>query len=164
MKRRIFLCLLILFCSVSFSAAATTRYVVPAPAWPNEYSTIQAAIDDSNDHDTVIVTKNVSENINFYGKAIKLRSNDVNNPANTVITGTGNGSVVTIEDVNEHAELKGFTITNGNNTDYGGGIECAYSSLTISNCIITGNNLFKPVPIRRIYRFVRGDETVSSYG
>lgn len=135
MKRRKTLCLLFLLFFTSISTAATL-YV------PSGYPTIQGAIDDANDGDTIIVAASgspYSEDIDFSGKDIRVYSDDVNNPGNTVIWGTGGGSVVTFQN-GEYptAELKGFTISNGS-AAYGGGIECILSSPTISNCIITAN-------------------------
>jgi hypothetical protein len=96
-----------------------------------DFNNIQAAIDDSNDGDTVIVAEGrYFENINFNGKNITLRSTDPNDPnvaAATIIDGDQNGSVVTFnsgEDAN--CVLNGFTITNGN-AKHGGGIYCSGS-------------------------------------
>jgi len=48
---------------------------------PDDYATIQQAIDDSNDGDVIIVDPGTySENINFSGKNIVLTSADPNNP------------------------------------------------------------------------------------
>jgi hypothetical protein len=108
------------------------------------YSTIQAAIDDANNGDTIKVGPGTyRENINFRGKAISLQSLDPNAPnivAATVIDGNNLGRVVTFntqEDSN--SVLDGFTITGGYATT-GGGISCTnWSNPTITNCIITGN-------------------------
>jgi predicted enzyme related to lactoylglutathione lyase len=111
---------------------------------PADFNNIQAAINDSNDGDTIIVTKGrYFENINFNGRNITLTSTEPNDPnvvAATIIDGSRNGSVVTFhsgEDAN--CVLNGFTITNGYGRK-GGGIYCGASSPTITNCIITGNS------------------------
>ena len=51
---------------------------------PADYSTIQAAIDDANDGDIILLadgtyTGNGNRDIDFHGKAITLRSIDPNN-------------------------------------------------------------------------------------
>ena len=80
MKRQIsalsFTVIFILICS---SALAVTRYV------PIDYPNIQAAIDDCNDGDVVIVepntyTGNGNRDIDFLGKAITVRNVDPNDP------------------------------------------------------------------------------------
>ncbi|MGA1870035.1 MAG: right-handed parallel beta-helix repeat-containing protein [bacterium] len=83
------------------------------------------------------------ENIDFFGRAITVRSTDPNDPnvvAATIIDGNQKGSVITFnygEDT--RSVLSGFTLQNGNNST-GGGILCSdYSSPTIANCIITEN-------------------------
>ena len=57
-----------------------------------DYSSIQAAIDDANNGDTVIVDPcTYYENINFLGKAIIVTSIDPNDPcivADTIIDGS----------------------------------------------------------------------------
>ena len=96
---------------------------------PADFNNIQAAIDDSNNGDTIIVAEGrYFENINFNGRNITLTSTDPCSPdvvAATIIEGNQNGSAVTFnsgEDAN--CVLNGFTITNGN-AKRGGGISCA---------------------------------------
>jgi len=131
-----------------------------------DYTTIQDAIDDSNDGDTVIVAPSrYVENIDFQGKAITVRSS---NPGswdvvkNTIIDGGEgnpwqNGSCVVFdkgEGIN--SILDGFTLANGKGTlaGYskeplggpppilaGGGILCLHSSPTIRRCNIRDNGL-----------------------
>jgi hypothetical protein len=112
---------------------------------PADFPTIQAAIDDAHNGDTVIVapgryTGPGNRDIDFKGKAITVRSE--NGLKNCIIdcNGTENephrGFIFRLsKDVN--AVLDGFTITNGYATQ-GGGIFC-YTSPTIINCIIRGN-------------------------
>jgi len=121
---------------------------------PDDYATIQQAIDDSNDGDVIIVDPGTySENINFSGKNIVLTSADPNNPeivAATVIDGEKKGSVVSfVNGESSKAVLAGFTITGGYGTQaevlgenilWGGGVFCHNASPTIISNVITGNN------------------------
>jgi len=131
-----------------------------------QYSTIQSAIDDANDGDTIIADPNTYyENINFLGKAITVRSTDPNDPnvvAETIIDGSNSvdpniGSVATFnsgEDTN--SVLSGFTITGGTGSwllvswefqfqglrwnRCGGGVVCYnMSAPTISKNVFTSN-------------------------
>lgn len=83
-----------------------------------DFDNIQAAIDDSNHHDTITVAADrYYENINFGGKNIVLRSTDPNDPdivANCIIDGNGLGPVVTfVGTESPDCILSGFTITGG---------------------------------------------------
>jgi hypothetical protein len=117
---------------------------------PNHlYNTIQAAIDEAQGGDELIAEAGTLffEGIDFDGKAITLRSGDINEPTdanispeNTVILGMlSDGSTVTFAN-NEKPNtiLKGLTISRGD-TDYGGGITCKGASPTITDCIISNN-------------------------
>ncbi len=114
---------------------------------PGNYPTIQAAINDAIEGETIIVSPGTfTENINFNGKNIILASTDPENSnivASTTIDGNQNGSVVTFSGAETSAcVLKGFTITNGDKTDdssRGGGIKGNSTQAWITNCIITGN-------------------------
>ncbi|KPK72150.1 MAG: hypothetical protein AMJ79_15935, partial [Phycisphaerae bacterium SM23_30] len=124
---------------------------------PAEYETIQAAIDDANDYDRIIVADGVyqghgNRDIDFKGKSITVRSE--NGPEVCIIDCEGDESdphrgFRFHRGENNYATLDGFTITNGwgpgesLNDDVisaGGAIFCEGSSPTITNCIIIGNS------------------------
>ncbi|HED24817.1 MAG TPA: hypothetical protein ENN91_06800, partial [Firmicutes bacterium] len=83
---------------------------------PDQYSTIQEAIDAAEDGDEIVVQVGVyRENIDFRGKDIILRSTDPDDPkvvSETIIDGGGSGTVVSFRSgETEGAVLNGFTIT-----------------------------------------------------
>jgi len=110
---------------------------------PSVYSTIQAAVDDASDGDTVWVADGRysgegNYDIDFKGKAITVRSE--NGPENCIVDCQQDGRGFNFhsgEDVN--TVLDGFTVTNGNPGRYGGAIRCTASNPMIKNCIIVGN-------------------------
>ena len=105
------------------------------------YNSIQAAINDADTGDTVLVHDGTyEENINFSAKALTVKS--VNGAASTIIDGKGSGIVVTFSSgEGSGSVLDGFTIFHGSGSgsNWGGGIRCFSSSPTITNCIISGN-------------------------
>ncbi len=109
---------------------------------PGDQATIQAAIDAAVNGDTVLVSDGTyTENINFKGKAITVKS--ANGASVTVIDGNAVNTVVTFSS-QETADsvLDGFTIRNGavaSGATTGSGIYVANSSPTIKNNIITDN-------------------------
>ena len=112
--------------------------------WGHNFLSIQSAIDEACDGDTVIVYPGTYvERIGFKGKAITVRSIDPNDPAvvaSTIIDGNGAGHVVTFgQKEGSNSVLNGFTIQNGKGHFVGGGIFCISSSPTITNCIISKN-------------------------
>ena len=119
---------------------------------PDDFATIQEAINACGDLDTVIVrptgaeTPHVETEINFEdftGMEITVRSMDPDDPevvANTVIRGQGFGHVFSfVNNEGPGVVLKGLTITGGSSF-LGGGIWCAGGSPTIQQCVITGNS------------------------
>ncbi len=114
---------------------------------PQDYPSIQAAIDAASDYDTITVSPGTyPENIHFGGKNIILQSRDPTDlavVAATVIDGNQSGSVVTFAGTeNETCVLSGFTIRNGK-ADYGAGI-CGgtwdqHTRATIRNNVVTAN-------------------------
>ena len=115
---------------------------------PEDYATIQAAIDAAVDGDEIIVSPGIYyENINFGGKAVTLGSHfyttqDTSYISQTIIDGGENGSVVTFENEESAGSvLTGFTITNGYTENYGGGIFTSdYCSPTLNNLRIINNH------------------------
>ena len=110
----------------------------------DDYLTIQAAIEDAETGDVIIVAPGIYyENINFKGKAITVRSNDPNNlavVALTIIDGDRRDRVVVFDNMEEEGtQLNGFTIRNGQ-FSLGGGIYCSGASPSIRNCIIEENS------------------------
>jgi parallel beta-helix repeat protein len=105
---------------------------------PEDYSTIQEAIDAAIDMDSVLVAPGeYVECIDFLGKAIVLRSEEGYDV--TTIDADSMGTVVSfVTGETELAVLDGFTITGGV-AQYGGGILCYNSDPFITNNNITGN-------------------------
>jgi len=110
---------------------------------PEAYSTIQSAINNASDGDTIWVadgryTGTENKNIDFKGKAITVKSE--NGPDNCIIDCQSQGFGFYFrmgEGLN--SVLDGFTIWNGNVSGRGGGIYCDQSSPTIINCIFSDN-------------------------
>ena len=128
--------LLIVILLMPGSAAGQTIYV------PDDFATIQAALDAAADLYTIIVRDGIytgpgNKNLDFNGKALTLRSE--NGPESCIIDCEGDGRGVYFHNDETSASiLDGFTITNGF-MDTGGGIAFKNSSPTIINCIIDNN-------------------------
>ena len=106
------------------------------------FDSIQEAIDASLGHATINVLDGTytgpgNRNIDFYGKAITLRS--MNGPSNCVIDCEGSGRGFDFHSgETQQTIVAGFTITNGQ-ADSGGAVRCMNSSPQISNCVISDN-------------------------
>ncbi len=127
--------------------APTTWYV------PDDFTTIQDAIIAASDNDTIVVKPGTYvENIDFFGKAVTVRSEW--GPRATVIDGGSPaipdyGAVVTfLCGEGSDSVLDGFTVTNGlgrvgpHNPQgmlHGGGVFCYGASPTIRGNIISDN-------------------------
>lgn len=113
---------------------------------PDDYLTIQAAIDASQNGDLIIVKPGIyKENINFNGKEVTVRSTDPEDNdivVTTIIDGDEKGRVVRFENgEGAGTVLQGFTIINGTaGTNNGGGVFVTNSSCpVIKNCIFYNN-------------------------
>jgi outer membrane protein assembly factor BamB len=114
---------------------------------PADFNNIQAAIDDSNDGDTVYVFPGTykgtgNRDINYSGRAITVQSVAPDDPyivAATVIDCNEQGRGFNFQSGEDgNSVLDGLTITNGN-ADTGGAIRILAAGPKITNCIITGN-------------------------
>ena len=149
--------LIIVVLIISVSAFGRTIYVNANGT--GDYPTIQAAINDANDGDEIVLqpgtyTGSGNYNIDFLGKAITVRSTDPNDPdvvAGTVIdceNVTGRRGFYFHSGEGPDSVVAGLTVTRGRITGYparGGGICCNGASpqilrLTISDCVARGNN------------------------
>jgi hypothetical protein len=112
---------------------------------PADFNNIQAAINDANNGDTVIVadgtyTGTGNRDVDFLGKSITVRSE--NGPTNCIIDCNGSfedehyGFIMFCSD----CSLEGFTIRGATTTncDFGGGVTCRTNAL-IRNCIFQDN-------------------------
>jgi len=123
----------------SLTYNGTTLYV--GGSGPGNYSSIQDAIDNANDGDTIFVYDDSSPyNEKLYiQKSINLLGE---NKETTIINGDGSGTIIRIS--TQHSPgitLRGFTIQNGGGTQHSlyGGISVSSSSypFTICDNIIT---------------------------
>lgn len=112
---------------------------------PDDYRSIQDAIDGADENDLILVESNrYRENIDFSGKGITVSSRFLSTGETalideTVIDGGQRGSVVVFDsEESSRATLTGFTIINGN-AERGGGIFCGNASMTLENLVITSN-------------------------
>ena len=145
--------MILVFTCLLLSTVCQGRIITVDDDGPADFNNIQAAIDDANDGDTIIVEKGTYfENINFDGKNIVLRSTDPNNPdivAATILDGNNFESVVTFAGTeNQTCVLSGFTIQDGSHDgEYSrggggicGGLEENHTRATVRNNIITRNS------------------------
>lgn len=114
------------YCAILLSFLCLSHCYASILSVPSGYSSIQSAIDNAADNDTIIVSPGIyPENINFLGKAITVSSVNPDDPATvaaTVIDGSipddpNNASVVTFNSGEDNdSVLTGFTITGGTGT------------------------------------------------
>ena len=130
-----------MFLLITGMVSATDYHV---PGW---YDTIQAAVNDCSDGDTVVVAEGTytgsgNYNINMLGKAITIRGGDPDDPAvvaATVINCSNRQGFVFRSGESSDSQISGLTITGGNNFS-GGAIRCMInSSPVISKCVIANN-------------------------
>jgi hypothetical protein len=157
-----------LFLTISVTMLFSVLNVINAATLkvPDDFSTIQEAINASINGDTVIVASGTYyENINFRGKNIVLTSyyiinEDVSYISSTIINGSQPAHpdtascVLIVSGEDSSAILQGFTLTGGTGTKWidehgagtyveGGGVLIAYSTPTIKNNLIINNEAIR---------------------
>ncbi|MHC4624012.1 MAG: right-handed parallel beta-helix repeat-containing protein, partial [Planctomycetota bacterium] len=112
-----------------------------------DFNNIQAAIDDSNDGDTIYVfpgryTGVGNRNIDYGGRAITVQSVLPEDPyivAATIVDCNGAGRGFYFHSGEEaDSVLDGLTITGGHASE-GGGVYCHSSNPTVANCVVVEN-------------------------
>lgn len=114
------------------------NHVAPFSSWASAATTIQAAVDESNDGDKILVANGhyrLSSEISI-SKEIVLRG--VNGPAVTLINGGGKKRCFNI--TAGKCRISGFSIINGYTTASGGGAYARTATPTFTNCVFSGNN------------------------
>ena len=129
---------------MKFSLVILALYLLPAfgvaaTIWvPDDYSTIQGAIDAAANGDEVIVRPDFVnggpyfENIDFSGKAITVKSEQ--GPSATTIDGQGSDAVTLASGEGLDSIIEGFSIKNSDD-----GVYCGNASATIRDNLISYN-------------------------
>lgn len=122
--------------SVLFGTLATPLMAADLRV-PQDYATIQQAIDVAASGDTVIVDAGSYAPIRFKGRAVRVYA--PYGPSVTAIDGGGTSTAVKFVDGETAASvLEGFTIRNGR-APVGGGVYMNSASPTIRSCIFANN-------------------------
>jgi hypothetical protein len=109
---------------------------------PQEYGTIQAAIDAAYDHDIVRVSDGIytgegNRDLNYNGKMVEMKS--VNGAETTIIDGGTDGTIHAGFNFDQTENLIDVTIDGFTIRNFGIGINSKYTIPSIANCIISNN-------------------------
>jgi parallel beta-helix repeat protein/predicted outer membrane repeat protein len=130
--------LLLLSVYLALAAPCAARIIIVDDDGPADFNNIQAAIDDSNNGDVVVVfpgtyTYPTAYDIDFGGRAITVRSTDPNDPCVVAATIIDQGNFYFHSGEGPNSVVDGLTVTRAIQTT---GIHCRQSSPTIRNCVI----------------------------
>ncbi len=119
-------------------------YITDTIHVPNEYPTIQAAIDAAVNGDIVEIangtyTGEENKNLDFRGKAITVRSVSLNASRCIIDCGGDGRGFYFFRGEGPESIVQALTITNGRVWDNGGGVYCSHSSPKLINNIISYN-------------------------
>lgn len=120
-----------------FAVLLATHTSAAVLSVPQDFPTIQAAIDAAENGDVVQVSPGTYiEQINLLGKQIVVTSTD--GPDVTIIDGNGEAGYVVSATSGENGDtvFSGFTVRNGN-----GGMRVHGSSTVIENCVFEANTI-----------------------
>jgi len=119
---------------------------------PSQFQTIQAAIDNAQNGDTVRIAPGLySERVSIIGKAISVQSND--GARSVTIDAAGTGRCVDVSGVTEgQLRLQGLILQHGSANDFGGGIRVTGSRISLKNCEIYSNRAFQDRRADRLQR------------
>jgi parallel beta-helix repeat protein len=132
-KRAISLIVFLLFSSMLYFGARPVKTAPTEIIVPDQYSTIQAAINNANDGDTVFVKSGIYHEHVVVNKTVSLVGECV---STTIIDGDYTGHVIHI--ISNHVNVTGFTVRNGGNVglpDLDAGI-CLDN---VTDCVISRN-------------------------
>jgi len=133
MKKLVLACLVCLLSSnLSFSEVHNV---------PDDFETIQAAIDASRDGDEIRVSEGrYEENLTVTDLDVDIIGNP-DDPSSVIIDGAQEGIVITFSgDIRNSTILDGFTIIGGEDRERSaGGIRCFRTSPSLQNLIVTEN-------------------------
>ncbi|MBI2438893.1 MAG: hypothetical protein HYV36_08810 [Lentisphaerae bacterium] len=127
------------------NAQGATYYVSPAgndanngTSWTLAKQTIQAGINAATSGDTVLVADGTYLLTNQISISPGITVRSVNGAQSTTIDG---GGVTRCAYLDQNAVLDGFTLTNGDDPNCGGGV-LVYGG-TVANCMISGNSAYR---------------------
>ena len=138
--------LAILFLAVATAIASAAIIYVP-----DDYPTIQAAVDNATAGDTITVRDGTyTENVRV-NKQLTIRSE--NGPANCIVDASGNGSAITLSA--DGITLEGFSAINSGSSFPDAGIKVISSSNKITGNTVSSNNWYG------IYLIYSNNNTIS---
>lgn len=111
---------------------------------PEDYATIQAAIDASDAGDSILVASGTytgigNTDVDFDGHAVTVLGGRDGRGESVIDCEDSGRGFIFLNGEGEASVLEGFTIRNGD-TDEGGGIYCAGSSPVLQNLVIENNS------------------------
>ena len=112
---------------LAFAGSASAKTIIV----PDDYSTIQGAVNAADPADTIYVHSGVYIEHVTVGKSLMLTGED---KETTIIDGSGTGYVIYV--TADNVDISGFTVQNGKN-----GIRLSSSYNTISNNIISNHDV-----------------------